>query len=1543
MIRHFLLLASAVLSFIGPLQAQTLSLANDSQSFATLPSTTVTMTGRSELRITGTTAPITGSVINLNSPDAWFFMTGIRPATVSSTYLNQIRVNGAAAVANTNCRIVQYGDGTVVIPHAPTYAALQVFSGSHFTGTSQSLVNYTAYNDSSLGVLANNISSFKLKRGYTATLAQNSSGTGMSRNYVAQDGDIEVAVMPAGMDDSVSFVRIFPWSWVTKKGSCDVDPTALNATWHYNWNLDKNSAANWEYVAIKQQPNWPSLAQDWKARGVNHVLGLNEPNNPVEDSYKNLIPVGSVDDAVARMPDLLGTGLRVGAPAVTDGGYSWIVDFMNKANAAGHRIDFVPVHYYRSSSGNNPTTATNSMYAFLKSIHDATGKPVWVTEFNNGANWTDNAHDPSTDQNKNVIEAMVNMMDSTPWIERYAVYSNVEWFRDTHYDDGSLTPMGTMYRDHVAPLAYVQDIPVVSTSGGAYYAFENNAQDSSAYGNSAILKGQADFNTGHAGQALELSGVAANNDHVLLSDRLGDSTDFSFGAWVYPTSGSQWQRIFDLGSGEQTYMFLSPASGSGNLRFAMRSNGGTEQQLNHTAPLPLNTWTHVAVTLSGNTGKLFVNGALVSTNAAMTINPVDLGTNANYLGKSQFTADPLFAGKLDDVAFYPHALTDAQVAAMPGNTPPQFTNPTLNGGTATQGVAYTGTIAGSATDVDAGDILAYTKISGPAWLIVAADGTLSGTPTANDAGVDEFTLHVTDRAGANDVAVLTLTLPVITGNGTWITDTSGVWSDAAKWNNSFPANGETYSANFSTLDITADRTVTLDSPRSIGSLVFGDTSGAQNWTLLSSEGKDLTLATAPVITVSQNTATISASLAGTAGFTKAGTGTLVLSGDNPLGGTLNIDTSSTSVNEGIVRLANPNSASSLTGIQIRNNNGGASTLEIDGTLGDVTTLPAAALSLSGRGGGIPAIRNLSGNNTLGGTITLQSGGGTYTFQSDAGVLNFAAITSNAPASTRSLTFQGAGDFAVNGILSNGTTTGGIALVKNGTGMLHLGETNTFTGDLTINGGTVTAGTGQGSTPGASNLGALQPAANRNITLNSGATLSLIGGNVLGTGGSTNTLANNTLVLNAGGLFLSGLDGAAPGWWNKMGNISLNGGTIRIGSGANTTNFQGLALIGTVTVGGGTPSTIENHASSNTASNGIHLGQNAATGQVINFNVADVTASAAADLTISAKLINTSANLTASGLLKSGTGTLVLSATNAYTGPTTVSGGTLLVNGSTATSAITVATGTTLGGTGTVGNVTIQSGGSLAPGSNGIGKLTTSAGVALQPGSTTRMELSKSTSTCDQLVVTGTLGLGGNLVVTNLGGTLAADDSFTLFQAGGFTGKFSSVSLPALPSGLTWNTSALTGGTIKVDSLANTYAGWSTGFAFPSGKGGPAQDADGDGMPNSIEWLLGANPLAPDLENLPQASVRKLTTGQYPAAISGKTYFTMTARVRKNHEGYTLIPQANADLTQLDTPVSTGNVTSFQVQDLGEFEERTWIFTQDTPDGRGFMRLKLVGE
>jgi hypothetical protein len=733
--------------------AQTV-ITNGVQKYASLASTTVIMSNRCELWVTSSTTPLSGCTINLNSADAWLFLPGVKPTVVVSTYLSQVRVSGVLAVADSNVRVVQHGAiGTVVIPHASTFQPLQVFSGPNFTGTAASLGQHTYYKGTGLGAMNANISSFKLKRGYMATLAQNESGTGLSRNYVAQDGDVEISVLPTAFDDSVRFVYIQPWRWVAKKGSCDIWPADLNAGWWYNWNISENSTRDMQYVAIKQQPYWPGLNQDWQARQVNHVLGFNEPNNPVEDAYENLTPPGSVSDAVARWPELLGTGLRVGAPAVTDGGYSWIVDFINQAEAAGHRVDYVPIHYYRSyGDNNNAQGAANNLYNFLKGVYDVTKCPIWLTEFNNGANWTGDA-DPTFEQNKNVVEAMINMMDGTPWIERYSVYSAVEEVRQIYYNAGGLTPMGVMYRDHVSPLAYVQGLPDNNTRSFSQLRFETNTLDTAGYGNNGVTTGTPAYTDGYRGQALVFDGA---NTKVTLPPNIATGSAFTFAAWVNWKGGANWQRIFDFGNSATHYLFLSPSSGGGTLRFAIK-NGGSEQIV-ETAALPQNQWRHVAVTLSGNTARLYVNGAQVAVNAGMSITPASFKPRMNFLGASQFPADPRFNGLLDEVLITDTALSAAQIAALQTNTPPQFTSPAIAGGAIAEGQTYSGSIAGTATDIDTGDTLTYSKAVGPAWLTVTANGTLVGTPGEGDGGTNTFIVRVSDFAGASAFAQLSITV-----------------------------------------------------------------------------------------------------------------------------------------------------------------------------------------------------------------------------------------------------------------------------------------------------------------------------------------------------------------------------------------------------------------------------------------------------------------------------------------------------------------------------------------------------------------------------------------------------------------------------------------------------------------------------------------------------------------------------------------------------------------------------------------------------------------
>jgi len=109
----------------------------------------------------------------------------------------------------------------------------------------------------------------------------------------------------------------------------------------------------------------------------------------------------------------------------------------------------------------------------------------------------------------------------------------------------------------------------------------------------------------------------------------------------------------------------------------------------------------------------------------------------------------------DGIAAAVQATLDITVTNV--NDAPVFAADPINGSDATEDALYTGTIAGSASDDDS-DPLTYAKVSGPAWLLVAADGTLSGTPDNADVGSDPFTVSVDDGTAAAVNATLNITV-----------------------------------------------------------------------------------------------------------------------------------------------------------------------------------------------------------------------------------------------------------------------------------------------------------------------------------------------------------------------------------------------------------------------------------------------------------------------------------------------------------------------------------------------------------------------------------------------------------------------------------------------------------------------------------------------------------------------------------------------------------------------------------------------------------------
>ncbi len=430
-----------------------------SQTVSYLTNQTLVLSSPIDFHMTGST-PMVNSTVNLKNDDAWLFFDNIRPAVVISTYASSLKVNGVNLVNGANARITIYKHGTVVIPHSTTFKPLTVSEKSHFKGsTTQIGLGY----NKTLGLFDNNIRSFRLKRGYMATFATEADGTGYSRAFVAQDDDIVFDIVPKELYGRTSFIRIVPWKFVSKKGWCttngsyDWEAGMTESTWAYSWSADRSSTNNLEYIPIKQHLYWPGWDQINNLEGATAVLGYNEP----EHTEQHDGVAYSTATASANMPQFQNSGLRIGSGSPTD--KNWISGFITAADAACYRVDFVALHAYWGGM------SAATWYSTLKSWYDATGRPLWITEWNNGANWTTETNWPSgTDaqfaKQLTDIKGILNVMDTCSFVERYSIYNWVENKRAMLLS--SLTPAGEYYKADRPDLAYnpaMQVIPKTPT------------------------------------------------------------------------------------------------------------------------------------------------------------------------------------------------------------------------------------------------------------------------------------------------------------------------------------------------------------------------------------------------------------------------------------------------------------------------------------------------------------------------------------------------------------------------------------------------------------------------------------------------------------------------------------------------------------------------------------------------------------------------------------------------------------------------------------------------------------------------------------------------------------------------------------------------------------------------------------------------------------------------------------------------------------------------------------------------------------------------
>ena len=732
--------------------------------------------------------------------------------------------------------------------------------------------------------------------------------------------------------------------------------------------------------------------------------------------------------------------------------------------------------------------------------------------------------------------------------------------------------------------------------------------------------------------------------------------------------------------------------------------------------------------------------------------------------------------------------------------------------------------------------------------------------------------------------------------------------------------------------------------------------GAGKLTLSNSSGMD---EASPTIQVLGNVE-ISGDITGFTGtLTKQGSGTLTLSGANSYAanttasaGTLvlsgsNNQATQTTINAATVQLAS-NSNGGLASGQITMNNNSAvlQAVDEDRTIGNEVLLNASpaisgpqSLTINGALT-INNNRQLNNNIVSGESLTL------------AGQINLSNDDT-----ARTLTLAGTGATSVSGNIVNGGTGAG-NLTKGGAGVLALSGTNIYSGTTTngfnnpahagfifqgmqaLSPNTTLSQTHSGGVGGHGIIRLLDDSATPdprsgvnlifNHSNNSKNTMPVFVGNNSTANGGTSASTQTGSIIQLGNMnFNQTSTGQLAG--TALAVTGADDYKLRIGD-VNVSLMAAFAAAWPVELRAGAPLIVGGNVQQAAGSSGtttLQLGGTASGNQILG-EIKD-----SADVT--PKVLD---------LVKLNTASVwTLEGDNSYTGTTTVSGGTLIINGdqSAATGAVAVNGTATLGGSGTLGGaVTVAATANLAPGAS-VGTLSIGGGLdisALAGGAgLLDFELGPIASS-DRVAVTGTLTIGtgalglGDFNLTTVGGL--EEGVYTLITSGGISGTLDAGDLEGT-IGATDVTLGTSGGNIilTVGTPSGTpYELWAgPGVLFDG-------DENGDGVSNGLAFLLGAaDPDADALGLLPSVTETAgglvMTFDMLDAASRG------TATLSVEHSSDLGITDA---WTTVAVPDSNGGPTSgvtFAVSGSGTLDVTATIGSSEASGGKLFGRLKAT--
>ena len=429
-------------------------MAANTKTTITQVTTAVTLSDDVDYIITGDAPFADDGLINItNTEHAVLILQNIKPSKASS-WLKYIQINGVKAANNSNCQIKFYNYGCIILPYAggDNFKPLTVYSEKNFEGESCNdfgLEHSDGYmNTLTDAKLNNRIRSFKLKRGYMVTFSLKAGGRGYSRCFIAADKDLEMASLPALMDNSISSYRVFKWYDAGKKQLAnDLNTTtmaALDVQSSYTWSEGHNMAPDYECVPNHIYEDYPSSRAIGKATWSPHSKNNNEPRNTSDDHPQDLNTI------LNNWENMMRTGMRLCSPASWDGSDYWnatgfLAEFLDSIDARGWRCDIIDLHCYwaEGSFGN------------MHYWSDKYKRPIWISEWCWGASWNHNgafADGVTQSQVKGALERICTNLNNWDYVERY-YYWNGEAPISRLYD-GGLTPAGEYYAAMKAPMAY---------------------------------------------------------------------------------------------------------------------------------------------------------------------------------------------------------------------------------------------------------------------------------------------------------------------------------------------------------------------------------------------------------------------------------------------------------------------------------------------------------------------------------------------------------------------------------------------------------------------------------------------------------------------------------------------------------------------------------------------------------------------------------------------------------------------------------------------------------------------------------------------------------------------------------------------------------------------------------------------------------------------------------------------------------------------------------------------------------------------------------